>query len=94
MFYKKVFGVLGILCGVVGVALYSPILVANILWLVYALAALVALGTIATTNTKDYNVNSWTSRKVSPKDEYNTNFSKKGTLFYTKKNGVVVSYTL
>jgi len=94
MFYKKMFGIFGILAGVVAVALYSPILIANILWLIYAGAALLALGTIATTNVNDYSTNSWTPRKVSrPKIDV-THSKDPSTVAYSKRDGVIVGYTL
>ncbi|HOP09743.1 MAG TPA: hypothetical protein PLC12_05960 [Candidatus Methanofastidiosa archaeon] len=74
------------------VALYSPMLVANILWLIYAAAALVALGTIATTSTKDYTTHTWTPRKTVRPQAVNAADTSK--VVYSKKNGVVVGYTL
>ncbi|MBN1785679.1 MAG: hypothetical protein JW825_01645 [Candidatus Methanofastidiosa archaeon] len=93
MLYRKVIGVFTILAGIVIFALYSPIIVANIVWLMYACASVIALVTIATTNPKAYSTHNWVPRKMNVPNRQEC--SKVNSVkVYSKKDGIVVGYTM
>jgi hypothetical protein len=65
----KMLFVFGVLAGILVLALENPIVVANALWLLYAGAALVSIGTIASTKLSSYNTNTWNPKPVRVSDK-------------------------
>jgi len=62
---SKMLFVFSVLAGMLFLAFKNPVVVANTFWLLYIGAALLSLGTIATTRVSDYRTNSWVPMKTS-----------------------------